>query len=531
MVTKEQIYNDLREDLILFGKVITPKVFYLPTPRFHEEVADDLMDRSKTQVSLMAPRGFAKSSLSVLFILHHIVYDEGNKVIVIQSKTQSEAINRLTQIKNILEYSAPFKELYGYAGKEVSEQWTEKKVRTKLVKDGETVCSVTLKAIGTGMPARGALESDEELETWRITLYFLDDPDDEDNTLTTDQMLKNWDKFAGSKEGLDKRSGRVLVLGTFIRDGCIVDRLDGAVGWHTKKYEARWDDENGHHLLWEEMRNDEWLDGKLAEFTDQGTQWKYWAEFHNKNTNEKDRLFKDWKYWDGDITWKDECCYLVITKLGSNKKEMVELDPPKIIAVNNFVGIDPASSEKQTADKSVTFPISYSADRDIYTHTYYNRRVPPTAHAEQIIESHKQFRYRHGAVETTAYQEMLRQYLRARLKDENITLPGLEFKWQERTEKNRRLEALEPFFSSGHVYFKLGSDELEDEAMAYPRNKKSPNLLDGFYFATRRLIPPDHASENYFIKKELTEDEIMTEYRKLLGIKDKKNKPLGYLAA
>ncbi|MHB8362444.1 MAG: LAGLIDADG family homing endonuclease, partial [Patescibacteria group bacterium] len=176
------------------------------------------------------------SSLSVPFILHHITHDPGNKVIVIQSKTQSEAINRLTQIKNIFEYSKTFRDLYGYAGQTVADQWTEKKIRTKLVLDGQVQCSITIKAIGTGMPARGQMEMDEQLESWRITLYFLDDADDEDNTLTPDQMDKNWDKFAGSKEGLDKRGGRVLVLGTFIRDGCIIDRLDNAVGWFTVKY-------------------------------------------------------------------------------------------------------------------------------------------------------------------------------------------------------------------------------------------------------------------------------------------------------
>jgi hypothetical protein len=261
------------------------------------------------------------------------------------------------------------------------------------------------------------------------------------------------------------------------------------------------------------MRDDEWLDSKLAELTNQDTPWKYWTEFHNKNTNAADRLFKGWKYWDGEMVHKDGYAYLLIKKLGSDKNEMVELNPPKIVAVNNFVGIDPASSEKQTADKSVTMPISYSDNKDVYTHKYYARRVAPTAHAEQIIEAHKQFEFKYGSVETTAYQEMLRQYLRARLKQENITLPGLEFKWQERTEKSRRLEALEPFCSSGHLYIKLGSNELEGELEAYPRNKKSPNLLDGLYFATRRLIKPEHKSENYNFIKKTSDDLELIDFR------------------
>lgn len=477
-----------------FGQLLTPKAFYLPTPEFHKEITDLFMDREKTQVMVMAPRGFAKSTLSKRLILHHILFDEGDKVIILQSKTRPEAINRLSSIKNIFEYSNTFKALFGYCGEASpnTKMWREDKIKTALRVDGKRI-NISIKAIGTGMPARGTLETsdDDSLEEWRITLFYVDDPDDEDNTLTLDQMDKNWDKFAGTKEGLDKRTGRVFVLGTFIRDGCIVDKLDGAVGWHTKKYEARWDDEYGHHLLWEEMRNDQWLDEKLAEFEYQHTPWKYWAEYHNKNTNDKDRLFKGWHTWDGDMFFNGDDAFLKITELDG-----VELSIPKIEPVNNFVGIDPASSEKQSADQSVTFPISYSKDRRIYTHKYYNRRVKPTAHAEQIIESMKQFKYKRGAVESTSYQEMLRQYLIMRMEEEDIYLPGLEQKWTPRTEKSSRLESLEPFFSSGKMYFKKDSFELEDQVRQYPRNKKSPNLLDGLYFATRKLFTPEHETHN-----------------------------------
>ena len=494
MTAKQQVIDLCKEDLLYFGKLLTPKAFYLPTPDFHREISDLFMDRSKKQVMVMAPRGFAKSTLSKRLVLHHILFDPGDKVIILQSKTRPEAINRLSSLKNIFEYSNLFKDMFGYCGVDSpnTKMWREDKIKTALWLNGERV-NISIKAIGTGMPARGTLETsdDESLEEWRITLFYVDDPDDEDNTLTVDQMEKNWDKFAGTKEGLDKRTGRVFVLGTFIRDGCIVDRLDEAEGWCTKKYEARWDDEDGHHLLWEEMRDDQWLDDKLAEFNYQGTPWKYWSEFHNKNTHDKDRLFIKWHTWDGEMFFEGDYPFLKITEIDG-----IELATPKIEPVNNFVGIDPASSEKQSADSSVTMPISYSTDRRIYTQKYYNRRVKPTAHAEQIIESIRQYKFYAGAVESTSYQEMLRQYLIQRMREENLWLSGLETKWLPRTEKSARLEALEPFFSNDKMYIKKGSPELEDQIRQYPRNKKSPNLLDGLYYATRKLVLPDHTVES-----------------------------------
>ena len=131
---RQEIYDGCKKDLILFGRTISPKTFYAPTPKFHQEVAGLLMDRSKIQICIEAPRGFAKSTLAVLFVLHHIIYDEGDKVVIIQSKTRPEAINRLNKIKNILNYSRAFIDEYGYAGEESArtEFWREDKIKSHI---------------------------------------------------------------------------------------------------------------------------------------------------------------------------------------------------------------------------------------------------------------------------------------------------------------------------------------------------------------------------------------------------------------
>ena len=44
-------------------------------------------------------------------------------------------------------------------------------------------------------------------------------------------------------------------------------------------------------------------------------------------------------------------------------------------------------------------------------------------------------------------------------------------------------------------------------------------------------MPPDHLSENYGVKEELDEDQLLEKYRKLLGIKTKRPEAKGYLRA
>lgn len=505
-----QVIEKCRKDLLFFGKIIAPKIFYLPSAKFHQEMASLLMDRSIKQLAIQAPRGFAKSTINTRFILHHILFDEGEKVVVIQSKTQPEAINRLTEIKNILDYSKAFKAMFGYCGRYSpnTRTWTDKKIRVKIWNSW-----VTIKAIGTGMPARGALESsgseEDELELTRITLYFLDDPDDEDNTATKEQMVKNLNKFTGSKEGMDKRNGRVIVVGTPIREGCIVDVVCGAEGWVSKIYKARWIEDEKEQLLWKEMRDSEWLNNKKKELESIGLRSKYYSEFECTIVGDEDKTFKDWKTWDGTFELKGELGFLNLTK-----KNGIELPISEKIPVNFFVGIDPASSTKKSADYSVSFVVAYDADKNIYCLYYYRQRVSPLTHAEQIIDMIKSYKPRKGCVETIAYQEMLRQYLRQRLTEEGLYLSGLEQKWNPRTEKSARLETLQPFFASGKIWVKEGMNALEEELNMYPRGKND-DLLDGLYYATRLMYCPDHTlpqpkSDIYLLPRE--RNEIKKEY-------------------
>lgn len=484
-------------DLLEFGKAIAPKLFYLPSPQFHKEVAELLMDRSITQLCIQAPRGFSKSTLTTLFILHHILYDSGDKSIVIQSKTLPEAINRLTMIKNFLEYSTRFKNLYDYWGKESDgcSTWRENKIKT--IVDGR---SVTIRAVGTLMPTRGSLESsifvdneegEVDVDASRISLYFLDDPDDEDSCVTKEQMKKNYDKFGGTKEGLDKRNGRVIVLGTPIRQGCIVDVIfSSPIGWKTKVYKAEWTENGTKQLLWEEMRDAEWLKNKKEALKQEfGTYRKYYSEFLCEITGEDDRTFAGWKYWDGELIEENGFSFIKLTHINQQ-----QLPIPEKIPVNIFIGIDPASSTKQSADYSVTFVIAYSNDKKIYVLPYYRERCLPTTHAEQIIQTIKEFKPTKAFVESVGYQEFLRQYLRQRLEEEDLYVSGLETKFQPKTEKSARLETMQPFFANGKVYVKEDMYELINELELYP-NGKHDDLLDGLYYATRRLIPPDHMAK------------------------------------
>lgn len=507
MTRREQIIEECREDLLVFGKTLTPQTFFKNSPPFHYEVADALMDRSIKQLCIQAPRGFAKSSLAMLFILHHITFDEGDKFVIIQSKTAGEAINRLTKVKEVIS-SPTYWDLVGHkVYDKISPVWRENKIKVNI---GNS--RVTIKAIGTGMQVRGALESDS-----RITLYILDDPEDELNCKTEEAMASNFRVFLGGLPGLDSRNGRAIVIGTPVHELCIVERLKVMKNWTFKWYEAC--DENFGNLLWAEYRDAEWLRNEYESLSSAGQRRIFYSEYRCSLIPGEDQLFKpdDFRYYDGGLIIRNGETFLKITSL--NK---VSLEEPILKPVHVYQGYDPASSTKQTADYSVRFSIAYDEERNIYCLPYFRKRVTPLAFGDEMIRAIKEEKPQRGHIETVGFQEMLRQYIREKLREENLTLPGLETKFNPRTEKSARLETLQPFFANHKVFLLEGMKEFEEELIMYPRGKHD-DMIDGFYYATRRLSPPHFLWED---DPEYSDEQLLyiTGKRKLKIVK-------GWLAA
>jgi len=480
------------------------------------------MNRSLRQIGLMAPRGFAKSTLAVLFILHHIIYDPGDKVIIIISKTQEEAKNRLNKIKNILDYSRAFIDLYGYGGKEVAATWTDKKIKSML--NGS---NFTIKSIGMGMPARGTIESGLERlpdgsydigEDTRITLLYGDDTEDEDNTKTIDAMNYNWNKFKGIKEGMDERTGRVIVVGTPIHEKCMIEKIKelNETGWFFKEYEAH--DDNFKNLLWPEYRSEQWLRNKYAEYDKDGDLRKYYMEFRCSVIPGEKQKFKpkDNRYYEGSLIKHEGDNFLKITEINNEK-----YPEPVLIPVNVFTGVDPASSQESTADFSVIFNVAYDGER-IFCLPYIRDRIDPYDLCQTISNNFDDVGSHITGIETTGFQKSIKSYLRELRRDKK-SMPVREYKPREKKlGDGGRLESLVPLFREHKVYLLKDMEELKNELLMYPRPRYD-DLMDGLWFSVQRLIAPSHMWQE---DPEYTDDQLMyiNGHRKLKFVK-------GWLAA
>ena len=201
---------------------------------------------------------------------------------------------------------------------------------------------------------------------------------------------------------------------------------------------------------------------------------------------DEDQLFKEeyLRYYEGDIVRRDSGAYLHITSIDSNSSD--EYRP-----VNIFMGVDPASSTKQTADYSTVVTVAVDKDNNRFVLPYYRNRATPLKLAEKILAQFKIYKPDKTRIESVGYQEMLREYIKKRCDEENIFVAGLEIKENPRNSKSSRLETMEPYFAMKKTFIRKDMQEIKDELLLYPRGKHD-DLLDGLYYATKKIYPPNH---------------------------------------
>jgi hypothetical protein len=415
------------------------------------------------------------------------MYDEGDKVIVLSSKTLGHARELLQTIKDVLDYSEPFRAIYGYWGRHSARTWARDIV---VLKDGTVIV-----AKGTGQQVHGIKFGDQ-----RPTLFVLDDPEDENNTKTNEAMEYNlrW-LLQAVVPCIDAKRGRILVIGTPEHQRCIVETIKHMGDWYTQTYSAlipkdKYPEDTPEYLqydaLWEELFNVQELLAKRNALDAVGRVSIFNKQYLCKVTGDRDQMFGKDVIMDYEGVYrpntKDRGGMLTVSSLYGQK-----LDQPIPYPVNVFTGIDPASSTRDTADYStiVSEAVNYKDWR--FCLPYYNKRVKPMELASAILQRDTLYRPNGTRIESIAYQEMLRDYIRSKR-----SIPGLSQREMPRTKKELRIESMQPHFYEKRMFFTKAQTEMRDQLLMFPRSKYD-DLLDGLYMANKIAYKPQLETSKY----------------------------------
>ena len=428
---QKEILQKLKHDMVLFGKVCMPNMFAVDSPKFHYDIAEKLINEDIKQMNIVAPRGHAKSSIiGGIFPLHHLMYGKGQKLIVLVSRTQDHAVKLLGLLKDTMDFSESFRSLFGYWGSHSAKSWSKSEIE---LKDGSMIICK-----GTGQQLRGIKVGNQ-----RPTLIVVDDPEDENNTKTAEAMENNlrW-LLQSAVPSLDPMRGRIVVIGTPQHQRCLVETLKDMHGWDNMTFKP---DFINNIALWEDWWSIKKLLEKKKELDSINRLSVFYREYACEIVGDEDQLFKadDFRYYEGDFHRKNNKNYLKITSLDNTPCD-------KIVPINVFTGVDPASSVKRGADYSVIFNLAVDDEDNRYALPYYRKHATP--------------------------------------------LTGLNIKENPRNSKSNRLESLQPMFAKKQIFIKKDQQHLQDELLLFPRGKHD-DVLDGMYYANKGSFTPHHKTD------------------------------------
>ena len=464
---QKKVYEKLYKNMALFGRICFPTALRKEIPPFHHDIYKNLANPDVSRAAIAAPRGTAKSTTtSLIYPLWKAAFKRSDEdlFIVIISESQAQSINFLSRIKFHLNHSEKYRELFGELGATTSKRWTN----TDIVLGNGT----RIVAVGTGQRVRGFIEGDT-----RPNLIIVDDFESELNAFTVEARVKNrrWMTEAVIPSLSD--DGKIVMIGTVISEDCFLYWVKDSSAWNVLWYAITNEDGTS---IWDERFPKERITQIEEEYRSVGNINGFYQEYMNIAQSPESAPFKpEWMklhHYDYEIKQGQGC---MVRKVGEEEK---------IIPVEVYGGVDPASSLSMRADFFVVIMIGVDAEGNHYLIDMIRDRISPEKQPQKIIDMYKKYRPRRIKIETVGYQEALRTAVREIMRNEDLYIPGLEKGVKPRTRKSERLLSLVPMFAKGRFYFRPQDLDAQKEFMSYPKGKHD-DVMDAAWTALEGAKP------------------------------------------
>jgi len=426
---------------------------YMPYPsaQFHWELFQMVQqEKIGKRIAIAAPRGHAKSTiLSLIFPLWCIIAEKKCFIIIV-SDTISQAVLHLSAIINELEQNEKLREDFGnLVGKE---KWTEAEILT--------TNGIRTVAKGTGSKLRGLRNF-----AVRPDLIICDDLENDELVSTLEQRKKIYRWFTRALINTMDSEGDIVVIGTIIHYDSLLTKLLKKSGWESRIYRAIQDDRTP---LWPDKWDLQILQQRKQEI---GT-LAFNCEYMNNPADPDTQIFQpQWFrfYQPGDIENLD---------------------------LSIYGALDPALSQHERADYSAFITIGIAEDSRIFVLDADLCRLSPRAVIEKLFNKFCRFHHLLIALETVAFQDVLRRWIEDLSSEQKLYLPIKEIK--QFSDKIRRITRLSPLFERGIIYLRKEQHILLEQLEHFPRtaHDDGPDALEmAIDIARQNIIYVDQIEE------------------------------------
>jgi len=489
-LTFAQVRELCRHDKALFSLLFFPHhvIPSVGVPEFHKEIYAAFDDHSHPFTLILAPRGFAKTTLAFIDTMHDIAYHL-EEFIILASKTLDMARQYMFKVKYELEGNRLFIATYGdmVPRSKLESTWTKNDI---ICRNG-----VRVRAIGAGNQIRGI-----NYGPYRPSKIVLDDPEDIRSVDSEEERenIRRWFQhdvtycLSQGVQGGQKR-GRILVIGNLIHSDCLVARLQNDSRFHTLYYQAIVKEEGEERSLWPEYFPLEDLLKEKAQAAERGETHIFMMERMNISMAPEERLAResDLREWDGSFFYRE----------GRAVIQWGELTIP----VEVVTAVDLATREKRTSDFTVILTIGVDSRRNVYLLEYWRfREANPIKRFVALMLQVGRYHPVGLAIESvSAQQDFARmfQYLReskeilkAMLEEQEIRQEDIgmvlrchipvvqELPTRGKSKISRILSNLQPLFRMHMIHHKPSMQDFKLEATNFPETKHD-DIVDALEMA------------------------------------------------
>ena len=452
-------YRQGKKSLVSFRRLFLPIPDEVTPPWFHETWSDILLN-GKKHYAIQGFRESAKTSIVLrAFPLHCLVYPEDNKsYIVFVMANQKAASKRLKEIAD--EYvTNPLFNLNLVKVKEQSEKAFECVVKNEL---GEEKL-IRFEAYGKGSGIRGLNSRDR-----RPDIILIDDPQDLEDSLSETIQNNDYDWFISDVFFLGKKT-RIFFIGNNLGEKCLIERIIS----------------NKESLKFEAI--------KIPIMDAEGK--SNWPERWDvaEIEQEKEDFRKIGKL---DLWVREKMCMSISPDSQIFRKEHFKYYEPSELKTDGFsvyTTVDLAISEKSTADYSVVCTVGVNKENHWFLLDIQYGRWDPTKLMDKIFEAVALWKPIYVGMEKVAYQAALIHFVQKEMPKRNQWFTVKELIAEKK--KELRIQALQPRFTAGTVWFPMGAKfltELESELLMFPRSLHD-DLVDCIAYIPQIALPPANA--------------------------------------
>lgn len=452
----QKMFNDAKEDLMIFRRVFLPVEHEVRTPSFHEEWGKILL-HGKHHYAIEGFRSSGKTGVVLrAFPFYCLTFPRKEcRYVVFIMANQRLASKRLKEIEEEWLHN----ELLSMNLVRVVEQ-SEKGFEV-IVKNDEGVEQwVRFEAYGKGSSVRGLNVHDH-----RPDIILIDDPQDTEDSKSDTVQASDWEWFLSDIKFLGKDS-RIFMIGNNLGEKCLIERVI------------------------DNQKDLGFLGVRMPILDMEGN--SVWQEMFPKEEIEAEReAFR--RIGKLDIWEREKMCIAISPETQLFRKEYFKYYKPEELDIKNmniFTTVDLAISEKETADYTVVCTIGVNEEGHWFILDINYARQDPSKTMDAIFDAVIRYRPIYVGMEKVAYQAALQHFIEKEMPKRNVwfTVKDLEAK----EKKEMRIQAIQPRFKAGTIWFPMGVSflgELEGELLAFPKSLHD-DLIDALAYQEQISFVP-----------------------------------------